>query len=56
MKPNKHLLTIIMVIIILAILTFTACVKRGTNQPPSAVINIYPVLSELVEENNFYAK
>jgi|GEM_PF-2289767 len=56
MNRSKHLLNITIVILAIAFLAFTACVRRGTNQPPSAVINIYPVLSELVDENNFYAK
>ena len=62
MKRNKHLLSLMTVVFVIIMLIFTACVRQkvtppiGDDNPPSAVINIYPVLSELVDENNFYAK
>ena len=62
MNHSKHTLIPMITILFIALLIFTACIREeavppvGENNAPSAVINIYPLLSELVDENNFYAK
>ena len=39
------------------VLTVTSCVSRKrADQAPSAVVNIYPAQSELIDENYFYSK
>ncbi len=55
MKKNLRIVVILMIAIIMLIVT--SCVSRKrANQAPSAVVNIYPSQSELVDENYFYSK
>ena len=55
MKRNIRTYTI--TVLLITIILMTSCISRKTeNESPSAIINIYPALSELVDENNFYAR
>ncbi len=56
MKKNRKML-IVLLLIAAIMLTVTSCVsQKKPNQAPSAVVNIYPSQSELVDENYFYSK
>ncbi len=56
MKKNSRIIVAIMIVVTM-ILVLTSCVSRKrANQAPSAVVNIYPSQSELVDENYFYSK
>ncbi len=56
MKKNRKIIIVVLMIAAM-ILTLSSCVSRKRpNQAPSAVVNIYPAQSELVDENYFYSK
>ncbi len=56
MKKNSRIIVAIMIVVTM-ILVLTSCVsQKKPNQAPSAVVNIYPSQSELVDENYFYSK
>ncbi|MBI9081743.1 MAG: hypothetical protein JEY79_18635 [Pseudodesulfovibrio sp.] len=56
MNINKRNVIFVVIVITMMMLTLSSCVRRNPNLAPSAVINIYPVQSELVDENYFYGK
>ncbi|HOO33169.1 MAG TPA: hypothetical protein PLB99_08525, partial [Thermotogota bacterium] len=56
MKKGGRIIVAMMIAMVM-MLTVTSCVSRKReNQGPSAVVNIYPAQSELMDENYFYSK